>query len=73
MRYKDPNAPLPRRIDDLLRRMTLAEKIGQMLQIERAVATPEIVKDYFIGMDSLCFLSAQMQSFSSHLMKVTCR
>ncbi|RWR96886.1 beta-glucosidase BoGH3B-like protein isoform X1 [Cinnamomum micranthum f. kanehirae] len=49
MKYKDPKAPLLVRVDDLLRRMTLAEKIGQMLQIERAIATPEIVKDNFIG------------------------
>jgi beta-glucosidase len=28
--YKDPAAPVPKRVDDLLRRMTLAEKIAQM-------------------------------------------
>ncbi|KAF3785516.1 Beta-glucosidase [Nymphaea thermarum] len=48
-RYKDPTAPLNHRINDLMRRMTLEEKIGQMTQIDRVVATPEIVKKYFIG------------------------
>ncbi len=31
--YLNPNAPVSSRVDDLLRRMTLAEKIGQMDQI----------------------------------------
>ncbi|KAG8098153.1 hypothetical protein GUJ93_ZPchr0013g36088 [Zizania palustris] len=34
---------------DLLARMTLAEKIGQMTQIERQVASPQVLKDNFIG------------------------
>ena len=34
--YEDASAPIPRRVDDLLARMTLAEKIGQMTQAERA-------------------------------------
>ena len=29
--------------------MTLAEKIGQMTQIERLVATPDVLRDNFIG------------------------
>ncbi|TVU31471.1 hypothetical protein EJB05_23157, partial [Eragrostis curvula] len=47
--YKDPKQPLNTRINDLLRRMTLAEKIGQMSQIERVNATPDVVNKYFIG------------------------
>ncbi len=31
--YKDPTAPIERRIDDLLSRMTLEEKVGQMNQL----------------------------------------
>ena len=31
--YMDPNAPIPVRVNDLLGRMTLAEKVGQMDQI----------------------------------------
>lgn len=55
-RYKDPKAPLNRRIRDLMRRMTLEEKIGQMTQIDRVVATPDIVKKYFIGIKDICRL-----------------
>ncbi|XP_051200521.1 uncharacterized protein [Lolium perenne] len=48
-KYRDPKQPLSRRISDLLGRMTLAEKIGQMSQIEQANATADIIKKYFIG------------------------
>ncbi|KAI4984879.1 hypothetical protein ZWY2020_017509 [Hordeum vulgare] len=48
-KYKDPNQPLAVRIKDLLGRMTLAEKIGQMTQIERVNATAEAMSKYFIG------------------------
>uniref|UniRef100_A0A0D9VZ16 Beta-glucosidase n=1 Tax=Leersia perrieri TaxID=77586 RepID=A0A0D9VZ16_9ORYZ len=47
--YKDPTKPVEARVSDLLARMTLAEKIGQMTQIERQVASPQVLKDYFIG------------------------
>ena len=33
--YEDPSLPVSQRVDDLLSRMTLAEKIGQMTQTER--------------------------------------
>jgi beta-glucosidase len=33
--YEDPSLPVPQRVSDLLSRMTLAEKIGQMTQTER--------------------------------------
>lgn len=49
VKYKDPKQPLNTRIEDLLRRMTLAEKIGQMTQIDRSVASFEVMKKYFIG------------------------
>lgn len=49
MRYKDPKAPVNKRVRDLLSRMTLDEKIGQMVQIERKVATADVMKTYFIG------------------------
>ncbi|KAK9029339.1 hypothetical protein V6N11_026458 [Hibiscus sabdariffa] len=49
VKYKDPKQPLGVRIKDLMSRMTLAEKIGQMTQIERSVATPDAMKNYFIG------------------------
>ncbi|EEF36707.1 hydrolase, hydrolyzing O-glycosyl compounds, putative [Ricinus communis] len=49
MRYKDPKQPLNLRIKDLMKKMTLEEKIGQMTQIERSVASTEVMKKYFIG------------------------
>ncbi|CAL1388739.1 unnamed protein product [Linum trigynum] len=49
MKYKDPKLPVEDRITDLLSRMTLEEKVGQMTQIEVPVATPEIMEKYFIG------------------------
>ncbi|KAL6966624.1 beta-glucosidase [Sarracenia purpurea var. burkii] len=49
MAYKDPNKPTNARISDLMSRMTLDEKIGQMMQLETANATPEILRDYSIG------------------------
>ena len=52
MIYKDATKPLNSRIKDLMNRMTLEEKIGQMTQIERGVASAEVMKDYFIGKQS---------------------
>ncbi|XP_042043493.1 beta-glucosidase BoGH3B-like [Salvia splendens] len=49
LKYKDPKQPLNTRIKDLMQRMTLEEKIGQMTQIERKVASPDVMKQYFIG------------------------
>ena len=49
MKYKDPTLPVEVRVNDLLKRMTLAEKIGQMTQIERKVASADVMKNYFIG------------------------
>lgn len=49
MRYKDPTLAVNKRVNDLLSRMTLEEKIGQMVQIERKVASADVMKTYFIG------------------------
>ncbi|GAA0184596.1 glucosidase [Lithospermum erythrorhizon] len=49
MIYKDPKQPMNNRIKDLLGRMTLEEKVGQMTQLDRAAVTPQIMKDYSIG------------------------
>ncbi|XP_044498557.1 beta-glucosidase BoGH3B-like [Mangifera indica] len=49
IKYKDPKQPLNVRIRDLMKRMTLEEKIGQMTQIERAISSPDVIKNYFIG------------------------
>jgi beta-glucosidase len=57
MIYKDATKPLNSRIKDLMSRMTLEEKIGQMTQIERNVASAEVMKDYFIGKHHSWFYS----------------
>ncbi|TVU20669.1 hypothetical protein EJB05_36887 [Eragrostis curvula] len=49
LKYNDPKQPIAVRVKDLLSRMTLAEKIGQMTQIERANATADVLAKYFIG------------------------
>ncbi|XP_028779953.1 uncharacterized protein LOC114736333 isoform X2 [Neltuma alba] len=47
--YKNPSESIEARVKDLLSRMTLKEKIGQMTQIERRVATPSVIRDLSIG------------------------
>ncbi|KAL6894089.1 hypothetical protein ACP4OV_008187 [Aristida adscensionis] len=47
--YKDSGKPINERVDDLLGRMTLEEKIGQMSQIERANASTSVIEKYFVG------------------------
>jgi beta-glucosidase len=47
--YQDPGLPVEDRINDLLARMTLDEKAGQMIQAERGSATAADVKTYFLG------------------------
>ena len=48
-KYKDPKQKLGVRIKDLMKRMTVEEKIGQMTQIDRTVASNEVMKKYLIG------------------------
>ncbi len=47
--YKDPEQPIALRVKDLLSRMTLEEKIGQMTQIEREVSNSSVILRYHIG------------------------
>lgn len=47
--YLNPDLPITDRVDDLLARMTLAEKIGQMTLIEKNSITPADVTTYAIG------------------------
>ncbi|MBA7605006.1 Beta-glucosidase BoGH3B [subsurface metagenome] len=52
MIYTDPTRPIEERVEDLLSRMTLAEKIGQMTLVERTAFQPNTlddIKTYFIG------------------------
>ncbi|MCL4265697.1 MAG: glycoside hydrolase family 3 C-terminal domain-containing protein [Anaerolineae bacterium] len=47
--YLNPTLPAAERVEDLLGRMTLAEKIGQMTLVEKNSILPTAVTDYFIG------------------------
>ena len=47
--YRDASQPIEARIDDLLARMTLEEKIGQMTLVAEDSLDPQAVFDYFIG------------------------
>jgi beta-glucosidase len=49
--YLDSRLPVDRRVDDLLGRMTLADKIGQMTQAERAVVSsdPSLIASLRLG------------------------
>jgi beta-glucosidase len=47
--YLNPDLPAADRAADLLNRMSLAEKIGQMTLIEKGSITPDAVYEYFIG------------------------
>ena len=47
--YLDPRLAVADRVDDLLDRMSLDEKLGQMTQPERKYVTPEEVTRYGIG------------------------
>ena len=47
--YTDPSQPIEARMEDLLKRMTLDEKIGQMTQVEKGSISPGDITKYFIG------------------------
>jgi beta-glucosidase len=47
--YTDPAQPTEARVEDLLARMTLDEKIGQMTQVERNSIARGDIKKYIIG------------------------
>jgi beta-glucosidase len=47
--YQDPALPVADRVTDLLARMTLDDKIGQMTQAERAAITPAQLTQYRVG------------------------
>lgn len=49
--YEDPSKPVPVRVADLLSRMTLEEKVGQMTQAERGAVTddPSRITEWMLG------------------------
>lgn len=46
MAYKDPRKPVNVRVEDLVKRMTVEEKIGQMAQIDRRNLTVELMRSF---------------------------
>jgi beta-glucosidase len=49
VRYRDPSLTVEERVDDLLSRMTLPEKVGQMLQLDSRGDLKEIVTTKLAG------------------------
>ncbi len=47
--YKDPNATVQARVDDLISRMSIAQKIGQMVQGNSLGVTASDVQTYYLG------------------------
>jgi beta-glucosidase len=47
--YKDATQPVDARVEDLLSRMTIDEKIGQMTQVEKNSIKPGDITKYYIG------------------------
>ncbi|MDI2029520.1 glycoside hydrolase family 3 N-terminal domain-containing protein [Saccharopolyspora sp. TS4A08] len=47
--YQDASAPIPDRVEDLLSRMSLQDKIGQMTQAERVAADPRTAASASLG------------------------
>lgn len=47
--YKNPDLPVEQRVEDLLARMTLDEKIGQMTQVELSSIRPGDITAMYIG------------------------
>lgn len=47
--YTNPSQPIEARVEDLLARMTLEEKIGQMTQVEKFSIAPGDITKYYIG------------------------
>jgi beta-glucosidase len=51
MPYLDPHRPIPARVRDLVSRMTLEEKVGQMTQAERGAVfdNPDRIRQWLLG------------------------
>ena len=49
MTYRDPSLPVDERIDDLVSRMTLPEKVGQMLQLDSRGDLADVVTTKLAG------------------------
>nr|WP_286189353.1 glycoside hydrolase family 3 N-terminal domain-containing protein [Sanguibacter hominis] len=49
MPYLDPSLPVPDRVADLLGRMTLPEKVGQMLQLDASYGVRHLIEEKHVG------------------------
>ena len=47
--YRDPKLPVEQRVNDLLARMALSEKFGQMTQVEKNSMDPNDMTEMYIG------------------------
>ncbi|WP_350308754.1 glycoside hydrolase family 3 N-terminal domain-containing protein [Sanguibacter hominis] len=47
--YLDPSLPVPDRVADLLGRMTLPEKVGQMLQLDASYGVRHLIEEKHVG------------------------
>ncbi len=47
--YRDATLPVEQRVEDLLRRMSLQEKVGQMLQLDARGDVEALVHDWHVG------------------------
>src|SRR5581483_7700753 len=49
--YENPQLPISQRVDDLMSRMSLAEEIGQMTQVERGdvYGDPSLITTWQVG------------------------
>ena len=64
--YKDPLASVEDRVEDLLSRMSLEEKIGQMVQIDRTAANTSVIQHFLVGITVISiYLSIYIYAFIS--------
>jgi beta-glucosidase len=47
--YRDPSQPVARRVDDLLSRMTLPEKVGQLMQLDGQFHMLDLIHKKYVG------------------------
>lgn len=62
--YQDPQAPIEKRLDDLLQRMTVEEKIGQLFQMDVRDKAEQKLREQFVGSFANCqdlALTARLQ------------